>query len=294
MSVPTSRTSRSPFSRRPRSSAAVPGAPEAVTTTVIGFRATGLAVRRDVSRTRRSVREDRGPAASDPTSRSNPGRRSSPSPEPVRVISAAIGGRCAIVEQPAALARPRARSRRRAARSRSHRGGRAEVPTRLAWSSGRSGTQKFGRRGRDRGGAAPVPRGPSRSVRPASRRRRRHSARRDRCDRSPHPSAVRPTMRCHSCTVVRRLESRLRVVHRPAAGAPSSRRRPHRHAGTGRAQRLAFEERQDLSRPRSSIPSTRGRLRNRPSRSGAAARALRGMRVRRGGEPCRRRARRSR
>ena len=36
MSVPTRRTSRSPFSRRPRRSAAVPGAPEAVTTTVIG------------------------------------------------------------------------------------------------------------------------------------------------------------------------------------------------------------------------------------------------------------------
>ena len=37
MSVPTSRTSRSPFSRRARSSAAVPGAPEAVTTTVVSF-----------------------------------------------------------------------------------------------------------------------------------------------------------------------------------------------------------------------------------------------------------------
>jgi hypothetical protein len=37
MSVPTSRTSRSPFSRSARRSAAVPGAPDAVTMTVIGF-----------------------------------------------------------------------------------------------------------------------------------------------------------------------------------------------------------------------------------------------------------------
>src|SRR4051794_36786899 len=36
MSVPTRRTSRSPFWRRPRRSAAVPGAPEAVTTTGMG------------------------------------------------------------------------------------------------------------------------------------------------------------------------------------------------------------------------------------------------------------------
>jgi hypothetical protein len=37
MSVPTRRTARSPFSRSARRSAAVPGAPAAVTTTVIGF-----------------------------------------------------------------------------------------------------------------------------------------------------------------------------------------------------------------------------------------------------------------
>ena len=40
MSVPTSRTSRSPFSRSARSSAAVPGAPEAETSTVTGRRLT--------------------------------------------------------------------------------------------------------------------------------------------------------------------------------------------------------------------------------------------------------------
>src|SRR5206468_7947210 len=37
MSVPTSRTSRSPLRRNAFSSAAVPGAPDAVTMTVIGF-----------------------------------------------------------------------------------------------------------------------------------------------------------------------------------------------------------------------------------------------------------------
>ena len=45
MSVPTIRTSRSPFSRSARIRAAVPGAPQAETRTVIGFRATARAPR---------------------------------------------------------------------------------------------------------------------------------------------------------------------------------------------------------------------------------------------------------
>ena len=55
MSVPTSRTSRSPFSRSPRRSAAVPGAPEAVTTTVIGSREVDPVARSCSSRAARSA-----------------------------------------------------------------------------------------------------------------------------------------------------------------------------------------------------------------------------------------------
>src|SRR5438132_9418526 len=47
MSVPTIRTPRSPFSRSARRSAAVPGAPEAVTRTVMSRIAAAMLVRRD-------------------------------------------------------------------------------------------------------------------------------------------------------------------------------------------------------------------------------------------------------
>jgi hypothetical protein len=54
MSVPTSRTSRSPFRRSAFNSAAVPGAPDAVTMTVIGFT-------RATYRSARSARLERAP-----------------------------------------------------------------------------------------------------------------------------------------------------------------------------------------------------------------------------------------
>ena len=90
MSVPTSRTSRSPFSRSPRSSAAVPGAPDAVHHDVSGFtrgrfcRAAGqLEARRSVGveerlhrlAHRRRRRRPRSPGASSSCSHSNSPRR---------------------------------------------------------------------------------------------------------------------------------------------------------------------------------------------------------------------------
>ena len=75
MSVPTSRTSRSPFSRSPRSSAAVPGAPQAETTTVIGF-TTGRFCPLRAARGAGPARRPASPASSRASSR--PGRPRSP------------------------------------------------------------------------------------------------------------------------------------------------------------------------------------------------------------------------
>ena len=240
MSVPTSRTSRSPFSRSARRSAAVPGAPEAETSTVTGRRLTaGMQAGRRAAPSNQAVaRTGSRPAAARPTS---PPSRAAARSLPHEAVESRSRARARGRRRPAvaALVGQRGRSRRRAA---------AGAPPRPSMGSpipgllvGPQRHPEVGGRGdvvsRSRGrGEVPVDerdRAPSRKITFGQKRSSWQTTDRGR-DRSELPRGTGG-----------RLEPGLRLVHLAQERAEprdgSRRRRAPRGGG------LAFHEREDLA-----------------------------------------------